>query len=291
MRKSVRVKSFDLVAQDISDVDPHLLHALSAGVGWPHRPSDWEFLRQVGQGIAVVDEIGRVFGSAMWFPQGEDFATIGLVITTPRTQAQGAGRWLMAQVMERCKGRSLSLNSTKAAYPLYLSLGFEKEAIVFLHRGKVSGLPALASTDGTLAEVSAAQVDEITACDTRAFGVNRSRVLAQLSEISVTCVLRRSGEVAGYAMRRPFGGLQVIGPIVAGNDDDAIQLAAWHLRALEGRQVRIDTREETGPFADLLTKCGLAVTETTITMSKGKRFLNRSANAPWVYALAGHALS
>lgn len=68
MEKSVRVKSFELVAQDISDVDPHLLHALSAGVGWPHRPTDWDSLRQVGQGIAVVDEIGRVFGSAMWFP-------------------------------------------------------------------------------------------------------------------------------------------------------------------------------------------------------------------------------
>ena len=65
MRKSVRVKSFELVAQDVSEVDTLLLHALSAGVGWPHRPADWDFLRQVGQGIVAVDEIGRVFGSAM----------------------------------------------------------------------------------------------------------------------------------------------------------------------------------------------------------------------------------
>jgi GNAT superfamily N-acetyltransferase len=291
MGKSVRVKSFDLVAQDISEADLHLLHALSTGVGWPHRPADWDFLRQVGQGIVAVDAIGRVFGSAMWFPQGDNFATIGLVITTPRAQAQGAGRWLMDQVMERCKGRNLSLNSTKAAYPLYLSLGFNKEAIVFLHRGKVSDLPAVAPTGGTLAELTAARVGEIAACDTQAFGADRSRVLAQLSEKSVTCVLQRNGESVGYAMRRPFGGLQVIGPIVASNDEDAIQLAAWHLRAMKGRSVRIDTREEAGPFAELLTQCGLAVAETTITMSKGRRFLNRTAAAPWVYGLAGHALS
>lgn len=291
MGKSVRVKSFELVAQDISNVDLHLLHALSIGVGWPHRLADWEFLRQVGQGIVVVDEIGRVFGSAMWFPQDEDFATIGLVITTPRAQAQGAGRWLMAQVMERCKGRNLSLNSTKAAYPLYLSLGFEHEAIVFLHRGKVSRLPALAPTDGTLAELPAAQIEEITACDTQAFGVNRSRVLAKLSEISVTCILRRDGEVVGYAMRRPFGGLQVIGPIVASNDEDAIQLTAWHLRAMKGHYVRIDTREETGPFAEFLAQCEMTIAENTFTMSKGRRFLNRTTAAPWVYGLAGHALS
>ncbi|MCA0272891.1 MAG: GNAT family N-acetyltransferase [Proteobacteria bacterium] len=291
MRKSVRVKSFDLVAQDISEVDTHLLHALSAGVGWPHRPADWDFLRRVGQGIVAVDEIGRVFGSAMWFPQGEDLSTVGLVITTPRAQAQGAGRWLMEQVMERCKDRNLALNATKAAYPLYLTLGFQQEATVFMHRGNVSVVPELGLPQGTLSELPANGIGEITVCDILGFGVNRARVLAKLSEISATCVLRRSGKVAGYAMRRAFGGLQVIGPIVADNDDDAIQLAAWHLKAMKGHQVRIDTREETGAFADLLAQCGLAVGETTITMSKGRRFLNRSANAPWVYALAGHALS
>lgn len=230
MGKSVRVKSFDLAAQDISEVDVHLLHALSAGVGWPHRPADWDFLRQVGQGIVAVDEIGRVFGSAMWFPQGEDFATIGLVITTPRAQAHGAGRWLMAQVMERCKGCNLALNATRAAYPLYLSLGFEHEATVFLHRGKVSGVPELGTSEGNLAELPAAQAGDLVACDTRGFGVNRAGTLEKLSETAVICVLRRDGAVAGYAMRHPFGGLQVIGPIVASSDEDAIQLLAWHLR-------------------------------------------------------------
>ena len=226
MRKSVRVKTFDLVAQDISEVDTHLLHALSAGVGWPHRPADWDFLRRVGQGIVAVDEIGRVFGSAMWFPQGEDFATVGLVITTPRAQAQGAGRWLMEQVMERCKGRNLALNATRAAYPLYLMLGFQQEATVFMHRGKVTGVPELGPPQGTLAELPAARISEIVASDTLGFGTNRATVLEKLAEISVVCVLRRDGEVVGYAMRRPFGGLQVIGPIVASTEDDAMQLAA-----------------------------------------------------------------
>jgi GNAT superfamily N-acetyltransferase len=290
MGKSVRVKSFDLVAQDIADVDVHLLHALSTGVGWPHRPADWEFLRQVGQGIVAVDEIGRVFGSAMWFPQADDFATIGLVITTTRSQAQGAGRWLMAQVMERCKARNLALNATKAAYPLYLSLGFAPEATVFLHRGKVAAVPELGPAQGMLAELPAAQIGEIRACDTLGFGADRAGVLAKLAELSVTCVLRRNGEVVGYAMRHPFGGLEVIGPIVASSTDDAIQLAGWHLQAMKGRQVRIDTREETGAFAAFIAQSGPAMTETTITMSKGRRLLNRSATAPWIYALAGHAI-
>ncbi|WP_105439348.1 GNAT family N-acetyltransferase [Neorhizobium sp. T25_13] len=290
MAKSVRVKSFDLVAQDIAEVDVQLLHGLSIGVGWPHRPADWEFLRRVGQGIVAVDGIGRVFGSAMWFPQGEDFATVGVVITTPRAQAHGAGRWLMEQVLDRCQDRNLSLNSTRAAYPMYVSLGFETEATVFLHRGIVCALPMLPILDGTLSELPAARINEVTSCDTEAFGTERARLLAQLSKGAVTCVLRRGGVVVGYAMRHKFGPGHVVGPIVARNDEDAIHLAAWHLNLLKDQHTRIDTREE-GPFANFVEQCGLAVSETTITMSKGRRFLNRSENGPWVYGLAGHALS
>lgn len=291
MAKSVRVKSFDLVAQDISEVDVDLLHALSIGVGWPHRPADWNFLRRAGEGIVAVDEIGRVFGSAMWFPHGDDFATVGLVITTPRAQAQGAGRWLMTQVMERCEGRNLSLNATKAAFPLYVSLKFQAEAEVFLHRGTVTKLPDLGPVAGDLAEIPAAEIDTIYAIDAPAFGTDRSRLLSLVAEVSTSCVLKRKGEIVGYAMRHDFGRGQVIGPIVARNDEDAIQLAAWHLRALEGRHARLDTREEDGPFAQFVLQCGLPVSEKVITMSKGRRFLNRTVNGPWVYGLTGHALS
>jgi hypothetical protein len=142
-----------------------------------------------------------------------------------------------------------------------------------------------------LSDLPAARVDEICALDALAFGTDRSRLLALLAEISISCILMRNGEIVGYAMRHDFGRGQVIGPIVAGNDEDAIQLAAWHLRSLNGRHARIDTREEDGPFAQFIMQCGLPVSETVITMSKGRRFLNRTVDAPWVYGLAGHALS
>jgi GNAT superfamily N-acetyltransferase len=292
MGRTVRVKSFELAANDINEVDVKLLHALSIGVGWPHRPKDWNFLRRAGHGIVAVDGIGRVFGSAMWFPHGHEFATIGLVITSPRTQAQGTGRWLMEQVFERCGSRNLSLNSTDAAYHLYLSLGFTKEAVVYLWQGEVvSSLPAVPVLDGELHSLSAENVEEIAALDERAFGTNRQKLLALLAEGASICVLRRGGETVGYSMNREFGRGHVIGPIIASNDCDAIHLTAVHLRDLVGRFARVDTREQTGPFADFLQQSRLAMSETVTTMSKGRRFLNRKENEPWVYGLAGHALS
>jgi GNAT superfamily N-acetyltransferase len=292
MQRSVRLKSFELVARDINDVDVELLHALSISVRWPHRPKDWDFLRRAGRGIVAVDGIGRVFGSAMWFPHGDDFATIGLVITTPRTQAQGGGRWLMNQILEQCGERNLALNATHAAYPLYVSLGFATEAIVYQRQGEApQTLPALPALNGELQALSSDRLKEITALDTRALGINRERLLALLAADASIATLSRGGEVVGYSMCREFGRGYVIGPTVARNDLDAVHLTAVHLKELAGRFARVDTREKDGVFAAFLQQSGLGIAETVTTMSKGRRFLNREDNGPWVYGLAGHALS
>ena len=292
MQRSVRLKSFELEARDIHDVDVELLHALSISVRWPHRPKDWDLLCRAGQGIVAVDGIGRVFGSAMWFPQGDDFATIGVVITTPRTQAQGGGRWLMDLALEQCGNRNLALNATHAAYSLYISLGFTTEAIVYMRQAEApQKLPAMPALDGELQALSSDRLKEITELDRRAFGTNRERLLALLSENASIQTLSRGGDIVGYSMCREFGRGYVIGPMVARNDLDAVHLTAVHLRNLAGRFARVDTREKDGVFATFLEQCGLGIAETVTTMSKGRRFLNREENGPWVYGLAGHALS
>ena len=291
MQESVRLKSFELFPQDIDSVDVSLLHALSISVGWPHRPKDWDLLRRVGKGIVAVDGIGRVFGSAMWFPHGKEFATIGLVITSPRTQAQGNGRWLMEQVFAQCGNRHLSLNATRAAYGLYHSLGFTKEGLVHMHQGEVSPMQAeLVPLDGRFEDLAPGALEEIAALDTKAFGIDRTRLLSLLAEGSSTRVLRRGGKVVGYSMCREFGRGHVIGPLIASSDDDAIHLAAVHMEAFRGRFMRLDTRSK-GPFADFLRRSGLSACETVTTMSKGRRFLNERPGEPIVFGLAGQALN
>ena len=292
MKRSVRLPFFELIAQDIAGVDVKLLHSLSLAVGWSYRAKDWDLMRRIGHGIVAVDGIGRVFGSAMWFPQGDDFATIGLVITTPRIQTQGGGRWLMEQVFEQCGDRNLALNATRAADRLYASLGFTKEATVYMRQGIVSPtLPGMPALQGELGVLSRDDLAEIADLDTRAFGSNRGNVLAALAEEASICTLRRGGEIVGYSMYREFGRGRLVGPLVARNDQDAIHLVAVHLKELTGQFVRVDTREKDGSFMEFLEQSGLHVAETVTTMSKGRRFLNRKDQEPRVYGLAGHALS
>jgi len=292
MQKSVRVKSFELFAQNIADVDVDFLHALTASVSWPHRAADIEFLRSVGCGIAVVDGIGRVFGTAMWFPQDAALATVGLVITTPRAQANGTGRWMMAQVMERTAGYDLILNSTRPAYPLYASLGFAREATVNMRQGTIaSDIPLPSGTASCTPDDLDQALPEIAAFDAKAFGANRLAMLQALSVGAVVKTLHRGGRLAGYAMRRSFGRGEVIGPIAACNDADAIDLVASNFKEMRGQFVRIDTREARGQFADFLGGCGMTIAETAVTMSKGRKALLYLPGGPRIYGLAGHALN
>ena len=110
------------------------------------------------------------------------------------------------------------------------------------------------------------------------------------AEDASIAALSRGGEVVGYSMCREFGRGHVIGPTVARNDQDAVHLTAVHLKKLAGRFARVDTRERDGVFAGFLEQSGLGLAETVTTMSRGRRFLNRESNEPWVYGLAGHAL-
>jgi GNAT superfamily N-acetyltransferase len=289
---TMRLKSFELATQDIATVDVEALHGLSLGVEWPHRPGDWEALRALGHGVAAIDEIGRVFGSAMWFPHGEDCATIGMVITSPRLQTHGGGRWMMERILRQCGERRLILNSTRAAYRLYVSLGFEPQATVYQCQGyatpQAAPVPGLADAVEVL---TSADLGEVAALDAAGFGAGRPRLMAQLAQTAEIRGLRRDGRLIGYGMRRAFGRGLVIGPVVAQSEEEAAALAAGLLAGLDGQFVRLDTRQEAGPLRTYLEAAGLRLFDTVRTLTRSAPLPSVEPGRPGVYGLAAHALS
>ena len=244
------------------------LHELSVTVRWPHRAEDWAFLIGLGEGIVARDEIGRVVGSAMWFPLGEDFASIGMVITSPRLQEHGAGAWLMAHVLGRVGSRGQVLNATRVAYRLYISLGFQPISPVFQHNGVLTTLP---ESEGAARTLRPGDADAIRALDAAALGAARPAVLDRLFEVSAGTVLEACGRVRGFALSRPFGRGHVVGPIVAETEQDAIALVAPLLAPLQGRFVRVDTRQPEGPLRRFLVAAGMLHYDTVTRMTSGRR--------------------
>ncbi|PBB88194.1 MULTISPECIES: GNAT family N-acetyltransferase [unclassified Mesorhizobium] len=293
--ESLKIDAFSMRIGDVEAVELDRLHALSLAVGWPHRAEDWQFLREAGQGFVVLDEIGRVLGSAMWFAHGADFATVGMVITSPRLQTQGAAQWLMKRILDQVGKRNLRLNATRAARRLYLSLHFHAEKTVYQHQG-IADATRSAGVDGARGEIRPLRVEDlpaIIALDAAGFGVRRTNLIEKLFGQSVGYGLLDEGELRAFALCRPFGRGHVIGPVMANTDDDAIAVVRPHVVEHSGSFLRVDTHMESGKFAAFLSNSGMPVFDTVLTMSRGKRLADYAAgDSPptSAYALASQTL-
>ncbi|SEH26114.1 GNAT family N-acetyltransferase [Rhizobium sp. NFR12] len=279
-----KIDNFELQLVPMAEEHIPRLHELSIAVNWPHRPEDWAVALALGEGVVAFDEIGRPVSSAMLFPLGEGVANIGMVITSPRLQNHGAARWLMDEMLQRTKGKVRRLNATKAAYNLYLSMGFQPYALVLQHQGTAIALPG---EDTRVRSMTDADNGAIIDADRRGFGSDRSHVVEHLLPLSEATVLEENGRINGYALCRRFGRGHVLGPVVAASEEDAIALIRPLIAAHEGNFLRMDTRHPNGPLQAALEQAGLVLFDHVTTMQ-----LEPIGKMPelTVYGLANQAL-
>lgn len=262
-----KIDSFSLSILPMTPEDIPRLHQLSVGAGWMHRPEDWAFALQLGDGVFAADEIGRVAGSAMLYPMTADFAALGMVIIAPRLIENGTSHWLIEQMLNRSGGRDLVVSATPESYPVYISHGFRAGRTVFQFQGVVRGDVAV---QGSARAMTAEDLPRLREIDAAAYPVARLQVLDLLFPVSSGTVIEKEGEITGYALSRPFGRGTIVGPIVALNDEDAIALTAPHLAAHAKSFVRLDTRQTEGPFREFLLASGLKLADTVLSMARGR---------------------
>lgn len=260
--------SYNLTISKISTEDIPELHVLSVSVRWPHRADDWAQLIQLGEGYIARDELGRLISSMMWFPIGDDVASVGMAISSPRLQEQGAGRWLAEHVLQETGDRNLILNATKNSLQLCLDMGFEIVKPLFHINGLVTQAPEACNL--CVSEFKDNDKPELIHLDQLAVGFYRPDVVNQLLKYSKCLVLRRNEVIEGYAMCRKFGRGYAIGPVVASNEADAISLIQPFLAKYHNQFLRIDTHLEEGPLLRFLTQAGLNLHETVTSMARGK---------------------
>lgn len=285
----LRLDTFNANARPIDPSCRSLLHELTVGVFWPHREDDLDLLISLGSGYVALDDIGRPLGSAMFFPMGADFAMFGMMITTPRLQAQGAGRWLLRQIMRDCAGRDLRLSATRSGYRLYESAGFTPVATVRQHQGRARAVdPPDAGPGLEIRELTPGDRGALLALDAPAYGAARTPVIDALGALSSGVAALRDGTLRGYALMRRFGKGLVVGPVVAEDDAMAMQLVAPLLRRGEGAFLRLDTPVDSPAFPAFLAAAGLTLHDTVTEMRIGPH--RRAASGPVLYGLAAHSL-
>ncbi|MGX8011824.1 GNAT family N-acetyltransferase [Mesorhizobium sp. ORM8.1] len=258
--------------------------ALSRQENWPHRPQDWQMALQLSSGAVALDDQGRVTGTILVTPYGTDCAMINMVIVDKSMRGIGLGRRLMEQAFALAEDRPLRLVATADGMPLYQKLGFAPSGTILQHQGSVARLGA---PDGVEA-ASANDLPEIKALDRSAYGADREALIDALAERGQFACIRRSGAIEAYAAIRPFGRGEVIGPVIAGNAEEAKALIGFFAASRPGAFLRVDTDSRTG-IAGWLTEIGLAHVGGGVAMDRPSR-TDAAQARPKVYALANQAL-
>lgn len=241
-------------------------HELSQQAGWPHRLRDWEFVLALGQGVVAVDASGQVAATGLLWPQGEHFATLGMMIVSDGHRRQGIGREVMGRLLSMAGSRTIGLHATPDGLHLYETLGFRETGRIFQHQGVVQ--PGSAASELRGRKVRAAgKADEqaLAVLDEEAFGAPRAAMIRALCGVAQAAVAERDGEVTGFAFRRPFGRGASIGPVVATDVDDARALLAYWISRSQGF-LRVDVTMASESLSRWLGGCGLERVSTVRRM-------------------------
>ncbi|WP_206065688.1 MULTISPECIES: GNAT family N-acetyltransferase [unclassified Novosphingobium] len=257
-------ESNGVIAMRVDHLDQ--AQGLSLALKWPYRLEDWQFAFELGRGFAVEAE-GKLLGTALWWPYGEDFATIGMIIVSPDAQRQGIGGKLMAALLADAAGRRMTLITTKDGEPLYTKLGFARCGFITQHQAVLDHVPAI-DTSVPVRAATPGDRSAIDAVDAAASGMDRRVLLDALLGVADAVVVERDGGISGYGCVRRWGRGVVIGPVVAASAQDAKAIVAVLASAYEGVFVRIDVTETSG-LAPWLEEIGLPQVDRAPIMALG----------------------
>lgn len=256
--------------------------SLSRQAGWPHRPEDWQMALALSEGVVAIEN-DRVVGTVLVTPYKQDCATINMVIVDEAMRGRGLGRRLIDAAIELAGDRPLRLVATAEGLPLYEKLGFRQTGRILQHQGIAAERAApMATSAAAMTDFSA-----ITELDRQAFGADRADLIAHLAKVGELAVIRRSGRITGFAVLRSFGRGEVIGPVIAGNAEDAKALVTHFIARRPGVFLRVDTTATAG-LSGWLEEQGFAHVGGGIAMMKPS--IPAADSVATIFALANQAL-
>ena len=259
-----------LIIRAMTPDDIEQCYALTQALKWPHRREDWQLALQLGEGT-VIEEQGRLIGSAVLWRWGERAATLGMIIVENQQQGRGLGKQLMLAQLEKLPDCNVRLHATEMGKGLYEKLGFVSCGEIRQHQTRaVTTLPDMVIPAGMQLR-PATQADHATLVtrDQQANGMHRPALIAHLLRDCQTVLLEDAAQqIQGFASLRRFGHGWAIGPVIAADFPIAQALVASLMQSLQGEFLRIDT-DATLPMAAWLESLGIPQVDAPPTMVRG----------------------
>jgi len=256
---------------------------LSRQVGWPHTGDDLRLITGLSEGIVALRG-GKVVGTAFITRFGPAHCACNLIIVDETMRGRGLGRGLMNAIMTLAGTGEKRLIATQDGLPLYLKFGFRETGRILQQQG----LAAEMVSESAARWIDNPQNGDLAKLDHAACGMPRADLIGSLMKTGRVAALETGNRIEGYAILRPFGRGDLIGPVVAGGTESAKALIDFILAQCAGRFVRIDCPETCG-LATWLEARGLIPAGGGITMSTAPQSV-RSRPEVQTFALANQAL-
>ena len=267
----------EITAFKASHLDEAL--SLSQAAGWAHQREDWEMLYQLSTGY-VVRSGTRVVGTGFRTDFGLGLSTLNMIIMAQDMRGQGLGRRLMSSLMQPADDKTYRLISTRMGRPLYERLGFAEVGQLITLRGPVGNVPKTGSAEDAKDE----DRGSLIRLETNSFGGDRAAFMDWLWMHTKIAVMRKHGEVTGYAALRRFAKGYVIGPVVSSSTEDAKSLISHLAKDIEGRVLCLDVTT-TSALGPRLQTLGLDHVDAPPIMQLGHLPLNDNRQAMFSQAL------
>lgn len=261
-----------LSAAELADAE-----ALVREAGWNQTAADWRIFLDLGRVLAVRNSAGRVVATAAMLPYGGRFAWISMVLVAAAYRRQGLARRLLQHCVAELAAAGLVpvLDATPAGRAVYLGLdfhdtwGFHRWEAPRRERGDA---PPAAPDGITIRPLGEADWSELCALDARAFGADRSAVLARLRARlpAVALVARRGERRVGFLLGRDGRNAAQLGPLIA-TDEDAARALLAHAVAIAEAPLYVDLADGRSRISDWLSAQGFAVQRPFTRMVHGRR--------------------
>jgi GNAT superfamily N-acetyltransferase len=245
---------------------------LNTIVGWNQIEADWtRFLEGSPDGCFVMDDDGKIVGTAATLPYEDRFAWIGMVLVDPDYRNQGIGTTLLRRAIEYLDGAgipTLKLDATPAGKPLYEKMGFVSEYEIDRWILKRSVTEQASNIDGSL---SPAELTQILEYDRQIFGADRSALLRSLAECApeLSLSIRTDGVLRAYAFGRHGLFADHLGPWMAQDSQTARFLLSEFLRRSSRETVIVDALKSNHAAAELLREHGFSPARLLTRMYRG----------------------
>lgn len=259
-----------LVCRPLTAADITGALALSGQAGWNQIADDWVYMIGRGPGWACATATGEIVATALTLPYGNRFGWIGMVLVAAPWRRRGIAASLLRACIDSLLNLGLTpgLDATAAGRQVYLGLGFRDAYPLTRYRADRPEIAGEHGVDIPVHQMTGADLENIRHIDRRAFGADRHNLLhALLARAPAHGLL--TGDGLAHGLARHGATATQLGPIVAGDVDHAIAVAAAGLATIPG-PVLIDVADRHLSFRTWLESAGFRPQRRFMRMLHGR---------------------